>query len=98
MVERIYELTGGKPNHVNSVLISETMQKDSVTFGTCIGLWEEKQNRIIIHRNTLRNRARFLGILLHELAHARSGYSDSTRGFEEELTYLLGIIANIAIR
>ena len=62
------------------------------------GVWEEKQNRIIIHRKILGNRARFLGTLLHELAHARSGYSDSTRGFEKEPTYLLGIIADIAIR
>ena len=97
LIARIYELIGGKPSIVNSVLISETMQKDSVTFDTCIGVWEEKQNRIIIHRNILGNRARFLGTLLHELAHARSGYFDSTRGFEKELTNLLGIIANIAI-
>jgi hypothetical protein len=73
------------------------MQKDSATFDTCIGLWEKKQNRIIIHRDILRNRARFLGTLLHELAHARSGYSDSTRGFENELTNLLGMIANVVI-
>ena len=97
LITRVYELVGGKPNQVNSVMISETMQKDSITFDTCIGLWERKQNRIIIHRNVLRNRARFLGTLLHELAHARSGYPDSTRGFENELTDLLGIIANIAI-
>lgn len=97
LITRIYELIGGKPKQVNSVVISETMQKDSVTFDACVGLWEEKQNRIIIHRPVLGNRAKFLGILLHELAHARSGCSDSTRGFEEELTDLLGNIANIAI-
>ena len=37
---------------------------------------------------------RFLGIFLHELAHAISGYTDETRGFERTLTDLLGLLAS----
>jgi hypothetical protein len=39
----------------------------------------------------------FLGILLHEIAHAISGATDATRAFESELTRLLGILSKKAI-
>lgn len=98
LITRVCELIGGKPQQVHSIIISETMQKDTITFDTCIGLWENAHNRIIILREILKDRKLFLGTLLHELAHARSGCSDSTRGFEKELTHMLGILADLAIK
>jgi hypothetical protein len=37
--------------------------------------------------------ASFSGTLLHEITHARSGYSDVTREFEAALTEMLGAVA-----
>ena len=98
LIEFIYKLIGGKPYQLRSVQISETMQKDSETFYTCRGLWEPANNRIIIWRRILSNRVEFLSTFLHELAHAKSGCFDATRGFESELTNMLGVIASIAIK
>ena len=98
LIDRICNMIGGKPQQVHSILISETMQKDTTTFDICLGLWESHNNRIIIYRKILADRQRFFGTLLHELAHAISGYSDSTRGFEQELTKLLGVFANFVVK
>jgi hypothetical protein len=57
------------------------------------GLWEEDSGRIIVHRRILRSLDKFAGTLLHELAHASSGYDDVSRDFESELTDLLGTLA-----
>ena len=88
-------MIGGKPLHVHSIFISETMQKDTTTFDSCLGLWDRAHNRIIIKRETLKNKESFLGVLLHELAHAISGCTDSTRGFENELTKMLGTLSSL---
>lgn len=92
LIDKVYRIIGGKPNIVEKVYISQTMQKDMVSFSPCLGLWEPKMKAVIIHREILRNREKFLGVLLHELAHAQSGFQDATRGFEDELTHFLGRI------
>jgi len=56
-------------------------------------LWEEFNQRIIIKRDQLKNLKSYAGTLLHEIAHARSGASDVSREFENELTKLLGIVS-----
>lgn len=55
------------------------------------------KKRIILKRNILSNRKRFTDVLLNELAHARSGATDATRIFEDELTNMLGEIGLKAI-
>lgn len=95
LIPSIYNLIGGKPLQVHSIFISETMQKDTTTFDSCLGLWDRAHNRIIIKRETLKNKESFLGVLLHELAHAISGCTDSTRGFENELTKMLGTLSSL---
>ena len=40
------------------------------------GLWEESTGTIIIKRDQLYNIENYAGILLHEVAHAKSGASD----------------------
>ena len=90
----IFEIIGGKPWQIQEIKISETMQTDNYTFRPAIGLWQSNERRIIILRSQLRDKSSFLGTLLHEIAHAKSDATDSTRAFESELTRLLGIFAS----
>jgi hypothetical protein len=50
-----------------------------------------------IRRDQLKSLDAFAGVLLHEIAHARSGCDDVTREFENELTELLGVAAAAAV-
>ncbi|MBA2846628.1 hypothetical protein HNP88_000812 [Methanococcus maripaludis] len=95
--EEIINLMGGRPSNLVHILISETLQKDIRGHEVC-GLWNEKENRIIIRRDQLKNLETYSGVLLHELAHARSGADDVSRSFELELSSMLGIIAEKIIR
>lgn len=95
--DQVFNVIGGKPQNINSIVVSETMQKDNFTFMQCEGLWEGANRRIIIWRPVLRSQERFLAVLLHEMAHAISGATDATRAFESELTRLLGVFSNKAI-
>ncbi|MHA1655828.1 MAG: hypothetical protein ACTSWT_04825, partial [Candidatus Heimdallarchaeota archaeon] len=88
----VFKIIGGKPPNVNEVLISETMQRDNFSFKPAEGLYESFERRIIIKRSVLNDKKIFISVLLHEIAHATSGASDSTRDFESELTKLLGIV------
>ncbi len=94
LIDIVLNLIGGKPSCVENIRVSETMQKDTTTFMECDGLWSSELKTIILHRRILKNKSRFLGVLLHELAHAKSGYADATRGFEGELTGMLGCITS----
>jgi hypothetical protein len=95
--DHVFNIIGGKPYNIKSVVISETMQKDNMTFMQASAVWEPANQRIIIWRPILRNEQEFLGTLLHEIAHAISGATDATRVFESELTRLLGIFSKRAI-
>jgi len=92
--ERLFQIIGGRPYNVHEIKISETLQKDEYTFRSALGLWEAEHQRIIILRTQLNSKSTFLGVLLHEMAHAISGASDATRTFENELTHLLGLVAS----
>lgn len=94
-MERLLSLIGGKPWNVREILISETMQKDPITFFPVAGIWDYQ--RIIIKRSELASTKSFLGTLLHEMAHAKSSASDVTRNFEMELTRNLGHLATIIV-
>jgi hypothetical protein len=96
-VERIAALVGGLPKHVCDVRVSRTMRADFVAGGDAVGLWDPATRSIVIRRDQLRSLADFAGTLLHEIAHARSGYGDVTRAFEIELTDYLGLTAVAAL-
>jgi hypothetical protein len=84
---------GGRPQNVREVLVSETM-RPSVHEGLHpSGIWDPPTGRVIVHRPVLRDLRSFAGTVLHEFAHARSGYRDVSRDFELALTDVIGILA-----
>jgi hypothetical protein len=52
---------------------------------------------IVILRSQLASSRRFAGTLLHEIAHAKTGYPDVSRDFENELTEMLGKVASFKL-
>lgn len=56
------------------------------------GLCDFRKGEIFICRACLFRAESFIGTLLHEIAHARSGANDETKKFESELSDLLGYI------
>lgn len=94
MTDAIFLFIGGKPKRIKEVRISETMRKELGNFVEAEGLWDPSNERIIVKRDQLRNIKDYAGTLLHETAHATSGDPDVNRGFELELTNLLGIITS----
>ncbi len=84
----IFQLIGGKPSNVKDIKISETMRPNSYNYSDAAGLWDG--TNIIIKRSELADIESYASTLLHETAHAISGESDISIGFEESLTNLLG--------
>lgn len=93
ITDKILELIGGKPRNVKCIQIVEKIYESEI-FNETVGLWEPKENRILIKRNQLNELNSYAGTLLHECAHAISGASDVSRDFETELTNVIGCIAN----
>ena len=93
ITDKILELIGGKPRNVKCIQIVEKIYESEI-FNETVGLWEPKENRILIKRNQLNELNSYAGTLLHECAHAISGASDVSRDFEAELTNVIGCIAN----
>lgn len=91
--EKIASLVGGLPRNVKQIKISETMRPDIMSGYTPQGLWDPASNSIIILREQLRVLEKFAGTLLHEIAHAKTGYVDVSRDFENALTDMLGRVA-----
>jgi hypothetical protein len=96
--DKIAKLVGGFPHPVKEIKISETMRPQFASTCDAAGLWEPGSQRIIIKRTELRSLEAFAGTLLHEITHARSGYGDVTREFENELTVTLGRASAKAMR
>lgn len=83
---------GGMPSNIDNIRIAEIIQyKNRQTFTQGICRWAERE--IVISRTTLNREEEFLGVLLHELAHATSKAGDETKSFEDELTNMLGYVA-----
>lgn len=87
----IFRAIGGRPSKIKKIEISETMRLEKGF--EAVGLWESKEQRIVIKRTQLRDQPSFAGTLLHEVAHAISGAPDCNEDFESELTRLLGLVS-----
>lgn len=90
-------LIGGLPRTVREIKISETMRPDLLTGDQTEGLWDSASGSIIILRAQLASLRKFAGTLLHESAHAKTGYEDVSREFENELTDMLGRVASLKL-
>jgi len=86
--DKILLMIGGRPKNVRDIKISETMRIE-MDVSDSVGVWDDPY--IIIKRSQLNNLKSYAGTLLHEAAHATSGFSDVSRGFESELTKFLGL-------
>ncbi|MDI4567869.1 MAG: hypothetical protein E7Y34_02185 [Mycoplasma sp.] len=51
-------------------------------------------NTIVIKRTQLKSIKDYASTLIHEFAHATSGYTDSTREFEDVLCQQIGLIVS----
>lgn len=91
--DAILKLIGGIPKNVRNIIIVEKIY-ESEALNETLGLWVPIDNSIIIKRNQLKSIKQYSGTLLHECAHAISGKDDLNRGFELELTEILGIISS----
>jgi hypothetical protein len=97
LTDKILDYVGGKPKQVKEIKISETMRLEAHSFQEANGLWDVGSGNIIIKRNQLKNLRNYAGTLLHEIAHAKSGASDITGAFEDQLTFLLGNVISKAL-
>lgn len=96
--QRIVGLIGGLPAKVREIKISETMRPDFGTGRECQGLWEPEKKRIIVKRSELASIESFAGTLLHEVTHAKSGFPDVSRDFENALTEVIGQLTGTCLR
>jgi hypothetical protein len=93
----IAELDGGVPSCVRAVRISDTIRPSVLEGMHPAGLWDPEIACVIIHRRQLGTLRSFAGTLLHEFAHARTGFTDVTRDFELALTSTIGAVADAAM-
>jgi hypothetical protein len=90
----ILACAGVPPHESPRVLISETMRFDA---DATLGVWDASLDAIVIRRTQLHSLEAFAGTLLHEVVHARTGFCDISREFEEALTDFLGKVATWAL-
>ncbi len=81
---------GGTPAKVSAIKISNTMRPDLMGGGQTLGCWDPSTSSIVIWRRQLSSFEEFSSVLIHELVHAKTGYSDVTRDFESALTTTIG--------
>jgi hypothetical protein len=94
LTSRIFGLVDLTPPQSPDVRVSETMR---ITASNSEGVWDSQLPAIVIKRTCLSSTPRYAGTLLHEAAHATSGYPDVSRIFEGVLTQYLGKIAAKAL-
>lgn len=92
--ELLIKCIGGLPENVDEIIITEVFHRSSKTEGQFRSL----ERKIVLHRVVLNSVFEFSTVLLHEIAHARSGEGDVSEGFEDELTSMLGILGQEIVR
>ena len=63
----------------DQIYITEQMKPDESEDNT-LGLYERKENRIIILRTQLKSKEDYLGTLIHELTHADTVLASGKKG------------------
>ena len=88
----VLKCIGGMPTNIDRIRIAEIIRYDN--HDTLIeGICRFQNREIVISRCSLYRKEKFLSVLLHELAHARSEANDLTKDFENELSDMLGLLA-----
>jgi hypothetical protein len=95
LTEQILALVGLEIQRVPRILISETIR---ITSDSVEGVWDPFLPAIVVKRSALATLAEYAATLLHEIAHAMTGSTDSTREFESVLTTYLGKTSAAALR
>lgn len=86
----VIEAFGGRPAKVTAIKISNTMRADLMSSSQTLGCWDPATSSIVIWRPQLNSFEEFSSVLIHELVHAKTGYFDVTRDFENALTATIG--------
>ena len=94
LASRILRLVDLMPPRSPDIRVSETIR---ITADNSEAVWDPQLSAIVVKRTCLSSIPRYAGTLLHEAAHATSGYSDISRAFELVLTQYLGLIAARAL-
>ncbi len=94
---KILNLFGEPPKKVKEIKISSTMRKDFFAEVETLGCWDQKTSSIVLSRKTLKSISDYSGTLIHELIHAKTGYDDVTRVFENSLTEKIGDICTLIL-
>jgi hypothetical protein len=97
LASQAFGLVKGETKNVKEVVVSNTMRLSATGQGEALGLWDPAAGRIIVKRDQLRSRERFLGTLLHEVGHAFTAAPDIDAEFEDGLTHLLGKTGTAAL-
>lgn len=63
---------------------------NEMTSGDVLGVYEPKDDRIILKREILKDISCFCEVLFHELVHANTRYPDNNRSFENALGSIIG--------
>ena len=80
----------------NKIKISKTI-RPTPNGDKVLGEYDFINDQIIIRKDTLKDAESFFGVLIHELVHAKTGYSDVTREFEYALTEVIGMLGVSAL-
>lgn len=96
MTDAILSSIGGLPEAVSAIRLVEVIQYIGRT-EFMAGCYYPTSKEIFISRVTLNKSEDFIGVLLHEIAHAITGAKDNTHEFELGLTKLLGRIGSSLI-
>ena len=78
----------GNQRYSNRILVSENINE--MTSGDVLGVYEPKDDRIILKREILKDISCFCEVLFHELVHANTRYPDNNRSFENALGSIIG--------
>ncbi len=88
----VLKCIGGLPDNIDDIRIAEIIRYENDN--TLIeGVCRLGEREIVVSRSILYRKESFLGVLAHELAHAKSKAADLTKEFEDELTNMLGYLA-----
>ncbi len=94
---KILDLFGAPPKKIKEIKISSTMRKDFFADVETLGCWDPKSSSIVLSRKTLKSISDYSGTLIHELIHAKTGYDDVTRVFENSLTAKIGDLCELVL-